>query len=470
MSWGPLASTGAPLALTTYGSQTTGAGAVTADLSWSSSCAGGQINQGVESAISGCGLTCLQFAATAFNSAGGPYTSVTQAFTSANASGNTLLADVATTLGSDTWYPDISVSDSQGNLYVLLSGGTPNFQGASLQTWACFDCAAGANTVTVAITGAGVSMTTVSLAVHEYPGSGALVASQYGTGPLFGTGTPVNLSVTATGTNQLLHLAVSTAVTCPVTVSGGGSLPPIPPAVTGGVPTPTQPFFANLSPPPLQTPIVDPNAIGGQGLPYLMQGLPTGDVMTAWGGWFNAVYQFLQALGAAGGAGSLGAFTVSADYTAGPIDTGRILALNSATPQTLTLPVMPPTGIWNIFVQNIGAAPWTVDPNGLLLNGVATSIVLQPGVGVYISTDGVNYFWEGSIQSRPKAFAGAITAVAGTPLAVTHGLGSTDVQVSAQDGSSPPNAMTISGLQFTSTTVVTVTFGISFTGRIVVIG
>ena len=77
----------------------------------------------------------------------------------------------------------------------------------------------------------------------------------------------------------------------------------------------------------------------------------------------------------------------------------------------------------------------------------------------------------GTLGSNPSAnnsYSAAITAVAGTPLAVTHGLNTAAVMVAVYDGAG--NLMTIPSLQVTSANVVTVTFGIGFTGTIVVIG
>ncbi len=81
-----------------------------------------------------------------------------------------------------------------------------------------------------------------------------------------------------------------------------------------------------------------------------------------------------------------------------------------------------------------------------------------------------NLLYQFVAQQVAKKYSQAITAVAGTPLVVTHNLGTTDIVVSAQDGSTPPNGMTIPGLEFTSVNSITVTFGISFTGRITVMG
>lgn len=65
-------------------------------------------------------------------------------------------------------------------------------------------------------------------------------------------------------------------------------------------------------------------------------------------------------------------------------------------------------------------------------------------------------------------FTSAVTFVADTPLAVTHGLGTEAILVAVYDSG---GVLAGGGnIVVTSTTVVTVTFGIGFTGTIVVMG
>ena len=79
-------------------------------------------------------------------------------------------------------------------------------------------------------------------------------------------------------------------------------------------------------------------------------------------------------------------------YTAVAADNGKIISVNAAGATTLTLPAAPPFAQWNIFVENIGAGTLTVSPNGLNLDGSASSITVGTNQGTYISTDGTNYF------------------------------------------------------------------------------
>ena len=79
-------------------------------------------------------------------------------------------------------------------------------------------------------------------------------------------------------------------------------------------------------------------------------------------------------------------------YTAVAADNGKIISVNAAGATTLTLPAAPPFAQWNVFVENIGAGTLTVSPNGLNLDGSASSITVGTNQGTYISTDGTNYF------------------------------------------------------------------------------
>ena len=82
----------------------------------------------------------------------------------------------------------------------------------------------------------------------------------------------------------------------------------------------------------------------------------------------------------------------TSSYAALSTDNGKMIVLNKATAITLTLPSTPPVPTWTIFVQNIGAGTATVSPNGLDINGSASSLTLTTGQGMTILTDGSNYF------------------------------------------------------------------------------
>jgi hypothetical protein len=455
------------------------------------------------------------------------------AFPGNNTAGNTLIVDCGWGGIIAPQAHAITISDTQGNAYITtpaVGGGTVRQGVAGGNTlgvmFVALNCKAGANTVMVTIDG-GSTSTSATLAIHEYAGGSSVDGdlsfdtsthqSNSGTGVNVGGGA-ATATQTTTAPADLLHFTAFISGACngsPSNPGGGGTNPPVPPAITGGTPTPTQPFFANLPPPPLQTPIVDVNSQQSN-VPYPLKGIPSGDLTNPWAGWFNAVYQFLEALGLAGGSGSLGATTITASTTlASPTSpqpyTGQILALNSATAQTLTLPSAPPSGIWNLFVQNIGIGTWTLSPNGLLIDASGASLTLATGQGLYISTDGVNYFTmrgdgvnlletngtpnssqrllnlvaglgvtltdEGSGSIQIAASPGSILPTAKkytaswsaqTSVTVTHNLGTSAVLVQVQDASG--NVVVPQNIAITSANVVTLTFGANFTGSVTVIG
>ena len=93
--------------------------------------------------------------------------------------------------------------------------------------------------------------------------------------------------------------------------------------------------------------------------------------------------------------------------------------------------------------------------------GTASGLVATSGGAVSTS------FVPGTLQK----FAGAITAIAGTPLVVTHNLNTTDIaSVQVFDSSSPQNSASTPQFQTTTVNEITITFGISFSGRIVITG
>lgn len=89
----------------------------------------------------------------------------------------------------------------------------------------------------------------------------------------------------------------------------------------------------------------------------------------------------------------------TANYTATVADNGLILSFNSGSALTLTLPATAPTAFWIVWIQNIGAGVLTISPNGLNLDGSTSSLTLSRNQGVFISTDGTNYFTERGMGS-----------------------------------------------------------------------
>jgi hypothetical protein len=83
-----------------------------------------------------------------------------------------------------------------------------------------------------------------------------------------------------------------------------------------------------------------------------------------------------------------------ANYNVVAGDAGKIIDVNAAGAVTIGLPSPPPSATFAIFVQSLGAGLTTITPaGGLTIDGNA-NVTLAAGAnqGVYVSTDGVNYF------------------------------------------------------------------------------
>jgi|GEM_PF-3290180 len=112
-----------------------------------------------------------------------------------------------------------------------------------------------------------------------------------------------------------------------------------------------------------------------------------------------------------------GAAVKTVSYQLLSSDCGMLLVFEGTANGTFTLPSAPPFGQWDVFIQNAsvtaGSPPVTPTltitplsgspPAGANLDGSSASIVLQPGQGIYIASDGTNYFTErGAGSSGPS--------------------------------------------------------------------
>ena len=121
----------------------------------------------------------------------------------------------------------------------------------------------------------------------------------------------------------------------------------------------------------------------------------------------------------------------TASYLAVATDNGKLIVFNAPSSPlvnpTLTLPATPPSPQWNIFVENIGLGTLTISPNGLNLDGSASNLTpVSTNQGVYISTDGINYFTERGLSTaltNPMTTLGdvIVAAAAGAPARLAVG-------------------------------------------------
>ena len=82
-------------------------------------------------------------------------------------------------------------------------------------------------------------------------------------------------------------------------------------------------------------------------------------------------------------------------------DAGKIVSMNSSSATTLKLPAASPGANFNVYVENIGTGICTLNPNGLNLDGSASTVTLPQNQGMYISSDGTNYFSERGLAAPP---------------------------------------------------------------------
>jgi len=98
-------------------------------------------------------------------------------------------------------------------------------------------------------------------------------------------------------------------------------------------------------------------------------------------------------------------------------DSGQTLIVNRTSTITLQLDSavpafnVPAQGVWNVKIKNLGTADITIDPNGLLLDGSAVSLLLAQNSGFELSTDGTGYWTYGNFGGGGGAIPTAIAVL-----------------------------------------------------------
>lgn len=189
-------------------------------VSWAGFCSG--INQGILAALIGAPKVAQQnllqsSVATPINTFSITYPQNTQP-------GSLLILAAAFAAGTFIAY-GTTVTDDQGNTWSLITqtNAASDFQPAFMQLWAATNASSNKPTVTLHYDGTH-QIETITLVVTEYLGASLFgVQSSNGRGPLFGTGSPVNLSVTIPGEALLIAVAATNQPCVNGTsVSGGG--------------------------------------------------------------------------------------------------------------------------------------------------------------------------------------------------------------------------------------------------------
>lgn len=157
-------------------------------------------------AVKGAG-PLVQSAASA--SASGSFSSVSLAFTNPNTAGNCII--VSLDFAASFVVVSATCMDSNGNTYPEIQFDHVPGGGVFAGTFVAFGIAAGANTVTINLTGAGTPGGAIAIAISEYAGGTAVDSFDHEF--LIGAGT-VSLSVPTTAAGDLLYLGISISHAC----------------------------------------------------------------------------------------------------------------------------------------------------------------------------------------------------------------------------------------------------------------
>jgi hypothetical protein len=122
---------------------------------------------------------------------------------------------------------------------------------------------------------------------------------------------------------------------------------------------------------------------------------------------------------------------LNANYTPDLNDYGRLIRNSSTSNYTVTLPA-PPSDSWWVCFQNSSSGTIIIDPNGRTLDGSTSTLTLRMGQGLFVFTDGVNYFTVrgyGSVYTTGTPVSGNLTKFSGAD-SITNGDLSGDVATS----------------------------------------
>jgi hypothetical protein len=357
-----------------------------------------------------------------------------QAFTSPNTAGNTIIVFVAAGHSFASGHPDplydFIITDTQGNTYTKVSSASAsNFANgwADTAVYLAGNCKPGSNTVTMTVVGGSPSPEqTTLLEIMEYTGSPAVsplvsISSAVQSYPPFVTDMTVNVSTTQP--NQVVILLSDTNFT------SGAENPP------AGFATRQVSFYDKIIPAVTSagyTLVYTGTASGGlvyglsltnvggasyvpydtviyRGSTYVCIKASTGAQAPT-----NALYWYLLSQGTGG------VNTISVNYTVVPGDDGQLISNETGSNLTATLFSAPPYLGWWAAFQNGSSGTLVINPNGLTLDGSASSLTLQANQGVLIFTDGTNYFSvRGTGVSSLNSETGAVNIVAGNGITVT---------------------------------------------------
>lgn len=350
--------------------------------------------------------------------------SINATFPTPNIAGHQLLCDV-TFQSNPIGQVVVAVADSAGNTWQPVNEiRRIGISESYVQTWICLNCvASGSNTVTLTSI-VGSAFAGPAMAISEYTGLGVPA-----TLPLWQPNTVYGLGagiIDSLGHRQIVHA-----------VTSGLS----------GMSGPTQPPWND-------TPA---GTTSDNQLTWIESGI-TSDLASA-----ESVF---------GNSGPMNISMVCGNVFLHLV-AGLDAACSAVTPSAPAGAILPPPQASNPFQRGnidfdqIRAIARSGDGSEFLMFGGGAE---TPGNVIVFDSQG-NGIDGGISPSTLRKFAAAFTAVAGTPLVISHNLGTTDIaSVQVFDSSSPQNSSSAPEFQTTTINEITITFGISFSGRIVIIG
>lgn len=126
------------------------------------------------------------------------------------------------------------------------------------------------------------------------------------------------------------------------------------------------------------------------------------------------------------GTGGGGVNSQTTNYTMDATDDGKIVSMNGSS-LTVKVPASPPSATWKVFIENLNATALTIDRNGKNIDGAGTNLSIPQNSGVYLATDGSNYFTERGVSSSGTVtHTGSLTADQ-----VVVGNGTADIKILA---------------------------------------
>jgi hypothetical protein len=341
-------------------------------------------------------------------------------FSNPNAAGNTIIVYVLASHIFASGHADpgytLTVTDTQGNTYTpvqALSVSNNANAWEDTEIFVAANCKAGPNTVTFTPSGGSPTPpTATSITIAEYTGNPAVYPVVANSGALIFANniTSITVSVSTGQPSQVVLLFSGT------TISSGAEIPPAGFATrqlqfydkTIAVAS-TNPYtltYSGVASGGLLHGIALTNVGSAAYVPFdtvIYQGSTYVCIKTTTGAQVptNTTYWYLLSQGT-GGVNALGA-----NYNIIAGDDGQLISNSTASNYTATLLSPPPYLGWWAAFQNSGSGTLVVSPNGLTLDGSASSFTLNQNQGMLVFTDGANYFTErgiGTITSLPSIF------------------------------------------------------------------